>query len=175
MNTTTMTAANAGGDPENLFLPEVGTTCIAVPHGTDWGFNSLDPAGVEIKGYDDDYVWMLANRTHYVTTLVNRVTFHPVQAKPERQPLTTEELLAGGWHTEYRDLSSAYVLLAMGVKFYEHPDFWGEVHWELLCMSSGAPAVGRIDSGSVKWSSTEIYRDGVHFYWGHSPAYEKTP
>lgn len=70
-------------DSENvLFKPGVGEVCIAVPHGTDWGFDSLDPAGVEIKGHDGDYVWMLANRTHYITTPINRVTFHPVQVKP---------------------------------------------------------------------------------------------
>ena len=62
-----------------LYRPEVGTTCIAVPHGTDWGFDSLDPAGVVIKAYDGDYVWMIANRTHYITTHIERVTFYPVR------------------------------------------------------------------------------------------------
>jgi len=72
------------GFEDVLYRPEVGTTCIAVPHGTDWGFDSLDPAGVVIKAYDGDYVWMIANRTHYITTHIERVTFYP-GARP-RQP-----------------------------------------------------------------------------------------
>lgn len=172
MNTTTMTAANAGGDPENLFLPEVGTTCIAVPHGTDWGFNSLDPAGVEIKGYDDDYVWMLANRTHYVTTLVNRVTFHPVQTKPATAKLTLDELLSGGWYTQDCEYGDAYVLKALGVPFLEDPDMWGEVTWTAIQMHAGWPVAARcsLEAQKEHWERSsnpprEIYRKGVHFYY----------
>lgn len=62
-----------------LYRPEVGTICVAVPHGTDWGFDSLDPAGVMIKAYDGDYVWLIANRTHYITTHIDRVTFFPIK------------------------------------------------------------------------------------------------
>lgn len=65
-------------------LPPVGMTCVAVPHGTDWGFDSLDPVGVVIKAYDGDFVWMLANRERYITTHTNKVKFIPVAT--QRQP-----------------------------------------------------------------------------------------
>lgn len=68
-------------------LPPVGMTCVAVPHGTDWGFDSLDPVGVVVKAYDGDFVWMLANRERYITTHTNKVKFIPVatQRPPARQ------------------------------------------------------------------------------------------
>lgn len=81
---------------EVIFRPAPGTTCIAVPHGTDWGFDSLDPAGVEIKAYDGDYVWMLANRTHYITTNFKCVTFHPVPLQCHQDPTTTENWKTNG-------------------------------------------------------------------------------
>lgn len=81
---------------ETVYRPSVGETCIAVPHGTDWGFDSLDPAGVVIKAYDGDYVWMLANRTHYITTRTERVTFIPVTPKHKPIEQTLRVVVRGG-------------------------------------------------------------------------------
>lgn len=81
---------------EVMFRPAPGTICIAVPHGTDWGFDSLDPAGVEIKAYDGDYVWMLASRTHYITTHIKYVTFHPVQQERKPEPVAPRNWKTNG-------------------------------------------------------------------------------
>lgn len=160
-------------DSENvLFKPAVGELCIAVPHGTDWGFDSLDPAGVEIKGYDGDYVWMLANRTHYITTHIDRVTFYPVKVKPAANKLTIDELLAGGWYTQDCEYGDAYVLKALGVPFFEDPDMWGEVTWSAIQMQAGWQSAGRcaLEAQKEQWAYSsnpprEIYRKGVDFYW----------
>lgn len=156
-----------------VFRPAVGTVCIAVPHGTDWGFDNLDPAGVEIKAYDGDYVWMVANSTHYITTHTERVTFHPVHALAQaRQPLTTEQLLAGDWFTRSCDKGSAYILAAMGVKFFTTLDRWANVEWECLRMHKGWAATARGMMFQVTTELREIYRDGIHFYWCDESAHE---
>lgn len=170
--TTDKNTTTSSYSEEVLVRPDVGSICIAVPHGTDWGFGSLDPVNVEIKAYDGDYVWMLTNnRSHYISSHINYVTFHAVKAKPERRPLSIHELLSGGWYTKDCDHSDAYVLLAMGVHFFEHPDLWGEVNWAALQMLNGWTSAGRCtpevyetlrQSGSA--SPFEIYRKGVHFY-----------
>lgn len=74
-----------------LCRPQPGTICIAVPHGTDLGLESLDPAGVEIKAYDGDYVWMLTNRTHHVTTHIKHVTFHPAKSAKKSAVLSPKD------------------------------------------------------------------------------------
>ena len=70
-------------------LPPIGTVCIAEFSGkSQFGQGKYL---VEIKGFDDDAVWMLVAKTHYSTELRNNVTLTPAE----------KEVLAGRSHIEH--------------------------------------------------------------------------
>lgn len=147
-------------------LPPVGMTCVAVPHGTDWGFDSLDPVGVVIKAYDGDFVWMLANREHYITTHISKLKFFPVatqqRTEATEKPLSVEELQAGGWHIKRYTTEDYYLLAVMGLSFLDEIRSWSAPDGRnSIEMPKGWPKAGK----TVGPHQPEIYRKGVHFYW----------